>query len=388
MPAVKTLALSALVIGTAGSLAAGGPMYSASIRWSGWNIRHAITPAYSAPTPIAPVPQPLSIPNNLFGPENWAASSKWATVDNTATILGAASDQAAVNGVSPSGPTPSPSPFMNVTTPLSTQSNQIGRIDPPIVQAAAPQTTYDAFVNLSNGKYAEAGDLTSGRLLPWYDSPTVQKLFGGTPTAAQQADFTAKVLSDVQQTYNLAHIPIHLTSDPNAQAAHILSVVSGSPSDQNPNAVGLTDVGRSGYSFIDKLGNVQSTDQLALVVGHNVAHELMHAFGIGGHPDTTGAFIDSGTASWDLLSNPNATFSPAAVQQLLAKNFSDAAPSGVLGAQTTAGHPIGCACPFCSGRLLGAQTVPEPATLALWTVLACGVIVVRSRGSRRSGVEA
>ncbi|MBV8315215.1 MAG: hypothetical protein JOZ53_09780, partial [Planctomycetaceae bacterium] len=56
-----------------------------------------------------------------------------------------------------------------------------------LVQAAlADPLAVDAFVNLGSGPYADASTLTSGNAQPWYNSPQVANLFGGTPTAQQQ----------------------------------------------------------------------------------------------------------------------------------------------------------------------------------------------------------
>ena len=42
----------------------------------------------------------------------------------------------------------------------------------------------------------------------------------------------------------------------------------------------------------------------------------MHAFGVSNHPDQTGTYIDAASATWDLLTNPNTTFSSGAVSEL------------------------------------------------------------------------
>jgi hypothetical protein len=44
-------------------------------------------------------------------------------------------------------------------------------------------------------------------------------------------------------------------------------------------------VGGNGFSFIDKLSYATTPDQLAWAVAHNVAHELMHSFGVAIHPE-------------------------------------------------------------------------------------------------------
>jgi hypothetical protein len=97
------------------------------------------------------------------------------------------------------------------------------------VTASSATTTpapADAFLNLGSGPYPQASSLTAGNAQPWYDSPQVDKLFGGVPTAQQQSDFSNAILQRVEQTFQLAGVPVNLTTNPNAPAAHTLSVVS------------------------------------------------------------------------------------------------------------------------------------------------------------------
>ena len=83
-----------------------------------------------------------------------------------------------------------------------------------------PSSTWDPAL------YADASTLTSGNAQPWYNSPQVANLFGGTPTAQQQQAFDDAILQRVEQAYQLSGVPITLTADPNVPAAHMLSVVS------------------------------------------------------------------------------------------------------------------------------------------------------------------
>src|SRR4051812_35904163 len=54
--------------------------------------------------------------------------------------------------------------------------------------------TADAYLNFGNGPYPEASLLTSGSAQPWYNSPVVQKFYGGqAPNPQQQADFANTV---------------------------------------------------------------------------------------------------------------------------------------------------------------------------------------------------
>lgn len=259
-----------------------------------------------------------------------------------------------------------------------------GMITPP---APSGSSTPDAFLNFGNGAYAESGTLTTGTIQPWYQSGTVSQVFGGTPSAQQQADFTNLVLKDVQQTFQLSGINAHLTTDPTAHAAHTLSVVSGATYAGNANAIGITDVGGSGFGFIDKLTSAQTVDQLAWAVAHNVSHELMHAFGVATHHDQTGTYLDSATATWDMLTNPNTTFSKAAAQDIVTQ-MAQSPTSSTFNPGTQLlnpdGHPRGCQCPLCKQGYqlqLGASSapVPEPATWAAWGLVLAGAAAHRAR---------
>src|SRR5262249_51156614 len=131
---------------------------------------------------------------------------------------------------------------------------------------------------------------------------------------------SATVLQRVEQTFQKSGVPVTLTTDPNVAAPHTLSVVSNTASPSSPDAVGITDVGNNGFSFIDKFGAANSVDELEWVVAHNVAHELMHAFG-GEHHDTTGNYLDAAMSPWSVMADPNTVFSPASVNELLSLHF-------------------------------------------------------------------
>jgi hypothetical protein len=223
----------------------------------------------------------------------------------------------------------------------------------PSPPAVAPPSSgpADAFLNLGTGPYPEEGLITTGGAQPWYNSPQLVNLFGGPPTAQQQRSFNDAVLQRVEQTFQLAGIPLTLTDNPNVPASHTLSIVSNSSSSAFPGAIGTTDVGSSGFTFIDPIArSAQSVDQLAWIVAHNVSHELMLAFGVPEKYDQTGNFIDATNANWSMITSPSATFSPAAAQALLAQ----------LGANNTnSEHQQGA-------QYIGPQSVPEPATVALW----------------------
>jgi hypothetical protein len=232
----------------------------------------------------------------------------------------------------------------------------------PVVAAPPSIAKADALINFGSGPFPAANNLTTGNPQTWSVSPVVTQLFGGVPNDQQRADFTNTVLQRVEQTYEQSGIPVQLTLDPNAPAAHTLSVVSNASYGTNPNVAGITYEGGDGFSFIDKFGSAHSIDQLEWVVAHNVAHELMHAFG-GEHHDTTGTYLDSGVSPWSLMIDPNATFGPASVQELLSRNFQDSISS-----------PLNF-----DGQIIDTASVPEPGSLAAWSVLGLAIAVCRLR---------
>jgi len=221
----------------------------------------------------------------------------------------------------------------------------------------------DAYLNFGTSAYSEASALTTGNAQPWYTSPAVQHVFNGTPTASQQAGFIADVMQTVQHTYALGGMNVSLTADPSQNFAHTMSVVSGTSYGPNPEAIGITDVGNDGYSFIDKFGQAKTEGELATAVGHNIAHELMHAFGIADHPDQTGTHIDAATATWGTLTSAEATLSGDADQLLSTRDFLSGPGKnftqvslGLTGLELLAGHPT----------FTGEEAVPEPTAIALW----------------------
>ena len=330
MTAIKTMAAGMIVWGALGTFAQGAPMswYGGSSPWPTWYA------------------------NQLQGNSQVASSG----VGNY--YLGG-------NGNNVwwlNSPVPAPAASGFATAPTSSTST------PPV----------NAYINLGTGPYAEASTLTTGNPQAWYNSPAVVSAFGGTPTAQQETSFAQSVLADVQHTFQISGLNISLTSDPNTPALHTLSVVSGASYPSNPGAIGITDVGANGYSFIDKLAYATTPDQLAWAVAHNISHELMHALGVANHPDTTGNYIDAASATWQLMTDPNAKFSPEAVQlmsQLLATGVSSNSLSAP-GAQLFHGLNI-------DGAQLLETPVPEPATIGIWTVATLWSMVALRRRSRR-----
>jgi hypothetical protein len=240
---------------------------------------------------------------------------------------------------------------------------------------SSPASPPDAYLNFGTSSYPEQSALTVGTAQPWFDSAAVTKAFGHTPDAQEQQGFISGVFNDVQQTFTASGLTgqnaVRLTTDPSAGALHTMSVASGLSYAPNPNAVGITDVGANGFSFIDKLGYANTPDQLEWAVAHNVTHELMHAFGVAVHHDQTGTYLDAATAQWSLLTDPNATLSSAAVQDILAHNIGrNGSSSSATGAELIDGDE----------EILA--SVPEPAAITCWGLATAGLLVVRWRNAR------
>jgi hypothetical protein len=239
--------------------------------------------------------------------------------------------------------------------------------DPAPIAPAQPSSgsPANAFINFGGAAYPEISQLTVGTPEPWYTSPAVTKFYGGSaPNASQQTAFENQVLLDVQHTFSISGMNPALTINPSTPALHTLSVVSGSSYGPNSGAIGITDVGTNGFSFIDKFTYANSISDLEWAVAHNVSHELMHAFGIGYHPDQTGKYIDAASASWPQLTSPNTMFSPLATQVISATGLGAkvGTSSSAPGQERVDGDQEILAAP-----------VPEPSTIALWTFALAGV---------------
>ena len=233
--------------------------------------------------------------------------------------------------------------------------------------------TYNAFLNMGSGPYASDITVTSGGAAPWYLSPTVEKLYGGVPSAAQQLQFSQTVLARVQSTYHNSGLDVSLTTDPNAHSQHTISVVSGASSPVDPQAIGMTAIGLNGFTFIDKLNYASSVDELEWAVAHNIAYELTHSFGVPDRIDSSGKYIDALVTPWSTLVDPNALLSPGLVSTLKSTNFGTSLVNSGLAAQELG---------------LSAAPVPEPATYLTWlfAVLATGGWIRRQRAKRAIGM--
>ncbi len=280
----------------------------------------------------------------------------------------------------PSIPTPAAAPVSAVPTSTPVEANVISNV-PPSTTAAPPYTAggvaasasapVDAYINLGNCPYPNAGLITTGGAQPWYNSSQISSFFGGPPTAQQQQSFDSTVLARVQQTFADSGVPITLTSNPNVAALHTISLVSNTGSATLSTAIGMTQVGANGFSFIDQIAkSAQNLDQLEWIVAHNVSHELMLALGVPENYDQTGTYVDSKLANWAMMVNPNATFSPGASQALLQAIQNETNHTGSqLGAQALNAAPA---------------AAPEPTTWALWALAATTALVARHIRIRRA----
>ncbi len=291
-----------------------------------------------------------------------------STPYNWAVFVAASSGTSSSNSISFNNywaaiPTPASPPASAVPTTTIAQTTVISNAPATMASpfsAAAVSSAHsssssprvDGFVNMGNGPYPNAALITTGGAQPWYNSSQINSFFGGQPTAQQQQSFDSTVLSRVQQTFAQSGVPITLTSDPNVAAHHTISLVSNTGSASLSSAIGMSQVGTNGFSFIDQITkSAQSLDQLEWIVAHNISHELMLALGVPENYDATGKYVDSKLADWAMMVNPNATFSPGASQALLQAIQNETNNPGYLGAQAL--NP-------------SLTPAPEPATWAIW----------------------
>ncbi len=347
------------------------------------------TPVAPVPTPIAPMPltppsPPVSMPVNAAPVSTPSAFSPpvivWPSASYSSAPVSAPVSAAAPAPVQVSTPVaPAPISIAPAASqpPVSAPALSFNQTAAPVSPAAVASTNIlsgkpvDAFINLGNGPYPQASLITTGGAQPWYNSTGVATIFGGAPTLQQQQSFDAAILQRVQQTFAQSGVAISLTSDPNQAALHTLSLVSNTVSSSLPTAIGMTQVGANGFSFIDQsVKSAQSVDQLEWIVAHNISHELMLAFGVPENYDQTGKFVDARMASWSMMVSPSATFSPAAALAISQAIQTQENAVGGLGAQ-----------------LVGptANAVPEPATWITWIVVATaslGFTRARRRAAR------
>ncbi len=238
---------------------------------------------------------------------------------------------------------------------------------PAVGLAPTPATPLvaDANLNLGSGPYPLESTITTGNAQPWYNSSQIASFFGGQPSAQQVASFDNVVMQQVAQTFQQSGVPIALTLNSTDPAAHTISLVSNTTSNTTPGVIGMTQIGASGFSFIDQEAqSAQTLNQLEWIVAHNISHELMLAFGVGENYDQTGNYIDARNANWAMMVDPNATFSQAAAQALQAA-LSSSNTTGTTGVQ--------------DAQVIGPQPVPEPTTVACWLAGLSAAAVMRRK---------
>lgn len=372
MTAVKKLALLVFVLATSSTSVEAGPMGRSSFRWTTW-FSNQSTPGnegsytisgpaglnflnpVSIPTPVpaAPVPTPVAAaPTLTLSPVTPPANLSLVASSSPAPIAAAKVD----------------------STPVAYAPSTFSAMS-----AAPAAPTADAYIDLSGGPYLSSSVLTSGNPQPWYNSPTAIQAFGGVPSAAQQASFDQAILSNVQQTFALAGMNPTITLDPSSNALHTISVVSGTGNPSQPDAIGMAEIGGNGFSYMDKFASLNlNSDQLAWAIAHNISHELMHTFGVAEHPDPTGHYLDAASATSSVLTDPNTTFSPAAVELIKQTNYGEGLTASVSGAaELVSFDPIP----------VDPTPVPEPATVLVWG-LSAGFAAMMIRRNRKSAPDA
>ena len=380
MSAVKSFALGVSLMAIAAPGAFGGSMHpsAAHRRHDAGRIQAEPTTLVYAPTPTQALPSPTLNLTHAVGAENIAPTFSRPDPSNvgfspTPAMVSGGLTLGLFSGSSSSfaAPAPAPAPASSYISYGPAFSYATPAFAPTPTPAPA---TPDAYINFGNGPFREAASLTTGNAQSFLSSPAFNHFFNaGGPSPTDVTNFESEVLATIKATYNNANLPINLTTDPNAHAAHTLSVVSGTSYAQNPGAIGITEVGSNGFSFIDKLAGTQSVDQLAVAVGHNLSHELMHAFGIADHPEQSGPYVDAASTTLQALADPSTGFSQAAASLLSTLNFQAVGLSLAAGAQRIDGDQL----------LVGSPSpVPEPSTLAAFVVLG-GLVVARRR--RKAG---
>ncbi len=312
MTAFKYLALSGLICGLLAPSAHAAPISSTSGDWWWWS------PIFAG-----------------------VATSNWATDQSANSVYSPpVATSTTTAPVVLSNYVPAPAALVVAPTPT-----------PAPTPAPAATPIANANLNLDSGPYPLSSTITTGNAQPWYNSTQISSFFGGQPSTQQISSFDNVVLQRVEQTFQQSGVPVTLTLNSTEPAAHTLSLVSNTTSNTTPGVIGMTQVGASGFSFIDQEAkSAQTLDQLEWIVAHNISHELMLSFGVGENYDQTGNYIDARNANWAMMVNPNATFSQASAQAL-----QSALASNSTGTTTIQG-----------AQLLNGQSVPEPTTVACW----------------------
>jgi hypothetical protein len=302
-----------------------------------------------------------------------------STVDNWAIYLANATGTTSSNMINYNGtwgaiPTSAAGPASFVPTSTAFQSTVVANVAPSSAAAVSspkPTPPVEGYLNLGNGPYPNAGLITTGGAQPWYNSSQISSFFGGQPTPQQVQSFDSTVLARVQQTFAQSGVPISLTSDPSVPTLHTISLVSNTASATLPSAIGMTQVGTNGFSFIDQIAkSAQSLDQLEWIAAHNISHELMLALGVPENYDQTGSYVDSKLANWAMMVNPNAAFSADAAQALL---------QAIQNQSNRHGYQLGA-----QGLDRAPTPAPEPATWAFWMLAATTAILARHFRGRRT----
>ncbi len=298
----------------------------------------AVTPAASLPAPVPATPAPA--PSHTMAAAAPAPVPAHAASDLAAAPLPAAPAPVII---------PAPAPIVPAVT---------AAVAAP---AAATTPSYNAFVNLGSAPFPNAANITTGNSQPWAGSTQIGAFFGGQPTAQQQTAFDNTVMQRIQQTFQNSGISINLTDVPGSNAPHTISLVSNTSALINPVAIGMTYIGGNGFSFIDQEAKSSSSlDQLEWIVAHNIAHELMLSFGVGENYDQTGSFIDAKNANWAMMTSSDATFSTAAAQAINQALAAANAPSAIN---------------LVAPQVFGAEPVPEPAALLIWSGSALAIVL-------------
>jgi hypothetical protein len=352
MSALKPLAMGILVLAASGSVVRADPItWPSNFNWVAYFAgQNGNGGGYSAPASASPPAPPAPTIPAPSQPIVAQPVSTQPVTPQTPTVQAAATAPISLVANAP------------VMQPQLTTS--------PVSAAPTFSGPVDAFINLGNGPYPLQNAITTGNAQPWYDSSQINTLFGGQPSAQQIQSFDNAILARVQQTFSQSGVSVTLTDNSSVAALHTLSLVSNTASASLSTAIGMTQVGGSGFSFINNIApSAQSVDQLEWIVAHNISHELMLAFGVPENYDQTGNYIDSKLANWAMMVSPTSTFSPAAAQaltQALAAQTSSAAAAN-LGAQVINSLE---------------STVPEPATIALWVMAGAALIVSGQRRMR------